>query len=73
MTEAPAPAVKHDHNLIGNGDPEDVGPAVVQDIFPAGHLDFEVMIPGPEGADLVEATVDRFFADLRRVGAFNTA
>ncbi len=61
MAEAPAAAVEHDHHLVGDGDPEGAGQFRVEDVFRAGDLDFQVMVPRPQRSDLVEPPVDGFF------------
>jgi hypothetical protein len=73
MSESSAAAVKHNHYLVRDGDPKDAGQLRVDDVFRAGHLDFQVMIAGTKGSDLVEPAVDGLFADLGEIRPFDAA
>lgn len=73
MTEAAAAAVKHDHNLVGNGDAEGLGGCLVVDVFGSGHLNFAVMITPTQGADQIKTPLDGFVAAGRSIGALEAA
>jgi hypothetical protein len=64
MPKAAAAAMKHHHHLVRDGNPKTACQFRVLDVFAAGHLDLQVVIAGAERADLIEAAVDGFVADL---------
>ena len=53
--------------------PKSAGQLRVEDVFRAGHLDFQVMVPRAQRADLVETAVDGFFADLPGIRPLDAA
>ncbi len=61
--------MKHHHDLVGLGDPEGLRQPGIENVFRLHHLDFQVVVSGTEGPDLLESTLDGLLADLGSVGS----
>ena len=73
VTEPPAAAVVHDQYLVRDADAQSFGQRLVEDVLFPGHLDLQVVVPGAEGSDLVDAALHRPLAHPGGVGPGHAA
>ena len=64
VAEPSGPAVNHHHNLVLSRNPHGRGCLAVKDAVIRDDLHFEVVVPRAQGAELVDATLDRVGAHL---------
>ena len=70
MPESARAAVEHDEHLPGAVEPESWGhPGIVEAVRPEG-LDLQVVVPRPQGAELLRPALDGACAHVRRVRAW---